>query len=661
MTGNGPRSLVVADVSKDGLLDVITTNSASHDISVLLGNGDGTFQQQMLFSTNEHPGSISAADINTDGNLDLVHRDQALSASILFGNGDGTFEPEFTFISGQAVISTTPGEFNEDGIPDIVIKTRNLRGVSVLLGNGDGSFQPKRTFGLVDEPIDVYVADVNTDGWQDIVTGDGNPTKSVSVLLGDGTGNFRRVITPVLSRLLVVTDIDRDGLVDIACLRSSDINVLAGGVTFFAGNGDGTFTEQKRLEVGVDPREMAVADFNRDGLTDVVITTGAPFRSISYPPPQVVRPGGVAVVLGKPGGGFESQAVLHVGTAPSNVAVVDLNADQVPDVLCLSGLFPEKGSLTTPSADVLLGNGDGTFQAAQKFPFFLRSSEMSVVDVSGDGWHDIITANGSFPGIAMLIGNGDGTFQPEQILGQFNLPRFVTADVNADGNADIVTDESVLLGNGDASFEVPLPFDLPSGRSGSLAVADVNGDRAPDVLTAHWIGVYELLVRLGNGDGTFKTPRIFPAGQGPSSIAVSDLNHDGLSDIATSNLRSNNISVYLNVGSDELFTSPTTFDTGFEPVSLASTDINGDGWIDLVTANRGSSDVSVLFGKGGGDFHPHQSFAVGYLPESVVVADMNLDGLQDIVAANGGSGTISILFQRENLNELKSRDSRLLN
>jgi hypothetical protein len=236
---------------------------------------------------------------------------------------------------------------------------------------------------------------------------------------------------------------------------------------------------------------------------------------------------------------------------------------------------------------------------------------VAVADVNSDGKPDLVTANDD-NSVSVLLGKGNGIFVPFQNIAVGAGPRSVAvADVNGDGKPDLVTADaagsvSVLLGNGDGSFQNAQNF--PAGlRPESVVVADVNGDGKPDLVVANrGTAPYTnstVSVLLGQGNGTFRNAQNFPVGAGPFSVAVADVNGDGRPDVITANFFGSNVSVLLGNG-DGSFQSARNFSVGSRPfpfgsrpLSVTVADVNGDGLPDLVTANSISDDVSVLLGK----------------------------------------------------------------
>jgi FG-GAP-like repeat len=317
------------------------------------------------------------------------------------------------------------------------------------------------------------------------------------------------------------------------------------------------------------------------------------------------------------------------------------------------------------------GLGGGSFSAAPGSPIALATPPFSenpvavvIADVNNDGFPDIVTADAQGK-VSVMLGSSSGGFSAAPgspySLGASPLSMAI-ADINGDGIPDIVTGNgvggtitqlSVLLGKGNGSFTAVTnsPFFLGVNPH-AVAIADVNGDGKPDVVTGNGgiVGVYgeNASVLLGSGNGTFSNApgSPYPVGANPRSVAVADLGN-GFPDLVIANEDNNTVSVLLGNGSGSFSNAPgSPFAVGTKPTSVAVADVNGDGKPDIVTANSGSNNVSVLFGNGSGSFSaaPGSPFAVGANPASVAVADVNGDGRPDIVTANQGSSNVSVLL-----------------
>ena len=228
--------------------------------------------------------------------------------------------------------------------------------------------------------------------------------------------------------------------------------------------------------------------------------------------------------------GFIAATTYDAGPDPFSVVAGDFNGDGIPDLAVAN----------SSTVSILIGNGDGSFQAPQSY--LVEAGQPGLGDFNGDGHLDIVTSSGF-----ILFGNGDGTFQPAQrYLAQeygSNGSSIAVADFNGDGKLDVALTTfsvpaqqwavSILLGNGDATFQSPVNYDAGYAPS-SLAVGDFNGDGIPDLAVANGFEgpdyYTQISVSLGRGDGTFGTFYSYPY-RYPSSLAVGDFNGDGLQDL----------------------------------------------------------------------------------------------------------------------------------
>jgi hypothetical protein len=398
-------STAVADLNGDGKPDIVVANH-SGSIGVLLGKGGGSFQPVVAYDSGGfYSHSIVVVDLNKDGKLDLVVTDDFCASlnescvSVLLGNGDGTFKPAATYDSGGFPFASGPGinvpifvaDINGDGKPDVIMANatdRNQVGhgiVGVLLGNGDGTLQPvvrydSGGFGLSGAAI----ADLNGDGRLDVVVVNcGGPIScapaTVGVLLGNGNGTFESVKTygtggpGSFADPLAVVDVNNDGKLDILvgnqCPKQNGNCVGVASVGVLLGNGNGTFQSVVTHDIGsTGINSMAVADLNGDGKQDLALAAD-----------------GTTVLLGKGDGTFQPPQT-YVGGGCCQVLVADLNLDGRPDLLNVAG--------TGGAVSVYLGKGDGTFEAGQTFSLGGKQfSWVAVADVNKDGRPDLLSAN----------------------------------------------------------------------------------------------------------------------------------------------------------------------------------------------------------------------------------------------------------------------------
>jgi hypothetical protein len=338
------------------------------------------------------------------------------------------------------------------------------------------------------------------------------------------------------------------------------------------------------------------------------------------------------------------------------VAVADLTGNGISDLVVPS----QHGNVGT--VDILLGNGDGTFQPPVSYPAGASAFSAAVGDFDGDGTPDLAVSDPASNTVNILLGNGGGSFQAPVSYPTGSDPLTVlAADLTGNGILDLaVANESSntvssLLGNGDGSFQPAQSYSAGTQLLNGMALGDFNGDGSPDLVCADYHSPV-VTVLLGNGDGSFQAPVSYPAG--PSglaySVTVGDFDGDGILDLAVANPRgfSEGMVSILRGNSDGSFQAPVSYPTGNQnPVSVAVADFNGDGIADLAVVNSNgefNSNVGVLLGNGDGSFQAATTYSVGDAPSGVAVGDFNGDGFPDLAVAdtNGGNfpGSVSVLI-----------------
>jgi RHS repeat-associated protein len=655
-TGYEVQTSVSGDLNLDGRPDIVTLNIGSSNVSVLLGEGDGTLQSKTDYSLGgAFPTAIALGDLNSDGTLDLLVAAATSGGGygsptqydllILPGQANGQFGTATRINLGVEALAIALSDLNRDGKLDIV--TANLGSnppdflvagrtptsaaanfnnstVSVLLGQGNGTFSPRQDYETGDNSRAVVIGDVNQDGQLDIVAAnEGDDT--VSVLFGNGSGSFApktdyEVSTSPTS--VSLGDLNQDGKLDLVTG-----NTRANTVSVLLANNNGGFAPKTDYEVGNDPKPVALGDLNRDGLLDIVVGS--------------IGTNTVSVLLGQGAGSFAAKVDYQVQNAASAVILTDLNADGNLDVAATTG----------DSVSVLLGNPNGSLTGAAQ-PVTQYSvgalNAITIGDLNGDRYLDAVVGNSSIAGVSVMLGQADGKFFLNSNL---SLNSIVTAvalgDLNGDSRLDMIATSSnssfsVFLGRGNGNFAAPVAYAVGFNPR-SVSLGDFNRDGNLDVVTAN-VDSNNVSVLLGNSNGTFAARVDYQTGAAPESVFLGDINKDGRLDIVTANRNGNSVSLLL--GNDNgSFRAGGNYAVGNNPVAVALGDINRDGNVDLVTAG---SKVSVLLGSGNGTFGSAVSYGSDIQASAMQLVDINEDAALDVVVTVPNRGGVGVLLGQGN-------------
>jgi len=443
-TGNGPAALVNANFNAGGNLDTVVANSVDDNIAVLIGNGNGTFagnSPSFLFSTGNMPSAIVQGDWNGDGELDLaVANESDGTVSIFLGNGDGTFAPQAPVAVGNAPIAVATGDFNGDGKPDLAVANSADGTVSILLGNGDGTFTLASTPAVGADPIGLAVGNWNSDGNLDLAIVNGS-ANTITVLLGNGDGTFNLANvynTGNSPQGILALDFNSDGKMDLAFANFADNTI-----SLFLGNGDGTFQQGLNFAAANGPCSLAAGDFNGDGQPDIAVGyCSTSTLSVLLQAPQVTL-SSTTVSLGNQAVGTTSAALE---TTLSNTGSAGLGISS----FTLSGANPSDFTITqscgTPPLQLAPGATcviSATFAPAAAG---MRSASLSIVDTAQGSPHSL-----SFAGVGtapvVLLSPSSLTFGNELVATGSGIRSVLLSN---SGNAALAI--SSIVSSGDYSM-----------------------------------------------------------------------------------------------------------------------------------------------------------------------------------------------------------------
>jgi hypothetical protein len=309
-----PYTAAVGDFNGDGFADLVVTNENANTVTVLLGNGNGTFQAGATYTVSNTVLGVAVGDFNGDGKPDLAVTNDDGVVSVLLGDGTGTFGSAVNYTVGPDPQFVAVGDFNGDGFADVVVTNLNNT-LSVLIGKGDGTFNTAVAYTAGTAPYGIAVGDFNADGYPDLAVAN-LESNTVSVLLGRGDGTFHVAVnyaTGTFPGLVAVGDFNGDGKPDLAVT-----NLQGNTVSVLLGVGDGTFQTQVPYDTGIRPVFIAVGDFNGDGNADLAVGNQ--------------NSGTLSVLNGAGDGTFQAAVNYSTGSSPQGIAVADFNRDGRSDV-----------------------------------------------------------------------------------------------------------------------------------------------------------------------------------------------------------------------------------------------------------------------------------------------------------------------------------------
>lgn len=681
VVGSEPFDADLGDFNGDGKPDLAVANNTTSNISVLLGNGDGTFGTKTDYDAGQPADGVVITDLNKDGKLDIVAQTSFSlieSVSVLLGNGNGTFQPHVDYLFGGLSQPTAilASDFNNDTKPDIVVV--NGSGATVFLGNGDGTLNSGTNYGSSDFATSVAVGDFDGDTRIDLAVSSYGfgPNGVVSIMLGKGDGTFFPSVnypTGFSPFSIVKGDFNGDSKLDLATA-----NIQVGTVSILQGNGDGTFGAPVDYASGNSTYELSTGDFNSDGKTDLLSAGNG---------------GGLAILKGNGDGTF--QPPVNFLSGGRFASVLDLNGDTKPDIVSalgqnlaavfinqtgphnISGAIKDNNNVPLSGVTVVLTGGTSVIfntDATGTFAFNDLAAGQTYTVTPSKTNYTFAPLNQTFNNLASnIVANFTGTLNHYSISGTVKdlsgvAMAGVTMTLSGSTTGTMVTGAdgayafTNLAGGGAYTVTPSLPkfmFSPPSFTANNLSnnrvinftgrvatftisggvLSDVNGSTIPGFtigLTGTRTGTavttfqgysfselpvdgdYTITANLGNGVFTnFKL------------LAPTSQTFTVLSSNMTANFTARRLA----------------FDTGgLNPLGIASGDLNGDGKLDVAVATTTGNNIHVLLGNGDGTLQTQVAYPSDANPADVVIADFDGDGKADVASANIFGADVSIFI-----------------
>ncbi|MDH4156258.1 MAG: FG-GAP-like repeat-containing protein [candidate division Zixibacteria bacterium] len=631
--GYDPRDIAALDIDTDGDDDLVVVSGDS--VIVLFNSGLGTFGTTTSYYVENWPCDICATDLDMDGDNDIAVCGQRLfqsMVSVLINGGGGVLDPPVNYEAGGS-LPTALCATDLDGDSDIDLITANslTDDVSILLNNGDATFQSQITVEAGYQPSDVLAMDVDQDGDNDIIvanTGryqpypDGQPASIIALLnIGDGTFQSTEIYSEECNSsfpLCSVFPVDTDG--------DNDTDLVAGNGLIFTNNGSGTFSYQ----VGCRANVHGITYCDSDGNVDLVELIGRRAGE-----PEDCGTSLISVYRNHGNEIFKNYNFqLSHDADPSDVIIVDVDGDGDKDLIT-SNSYSENIS-------VLLNNDNGSFQQPLDYDAGSYPSSIVAVDLDKDGDSDLVAANREADSVSILLNDGFGSFQLAanySVGGWGDGPRCVFAvDLDADNDADLVAANStaqliILFNAGNGTFPTSIEYDIgfPGGAFCVFAI-DLDGDGDNDLASGHQDG---LAIAKNNGDGSFQAASYYGNLWYPSSLFSCDLDGDGDNDIVMDSY------VFSNNG-DGTFQNEIRYGYS-EGTSVIAHDFDADGDRDIALGSW-FGYVTIFENDGYGHFQFEHMYATAFGSNSVAAADLDGDGTEDLAIANYLGDNVSIFF-----------------
>ena len=629
--GDGPTAITSGDLDGDGHMDVVVSNALDQNLSILTNDGSASFTESNYSTTGTYANFISLADVDNDGDLDIV-----------MGNQDGTLSIAYNF-SGPAVSSISPADGSTEITPnsDITIKfneamkssTLNSTNVTVV-GSTAGTITASYSYNSGDSTLTINPASDFIRGDEITVTVTTNVTSDADqAIVSSASSTFSvenvdvQSITPSHNAVGIAANSD----IDITFNDTMDNTTLTTGNILVFGSLSGNVAGSISIASSTATFNPT-SDFITGEVVTVIVTTGVENSSnVAIASPKVFQ----FTVDGSVGYITQADTVRSVGTAPTDVSILDVDVDGNLDLVVTNS--------TDNTVSIFLNDGSGGYSTASTLATGTYPAAIASGDFDNLNGMDFVVVNYSDNDVRVFTNNGSGTFTSADYAVGTGAIDAAVADLNGDGYLDIavqnrnVTYASILLNDGDGTFTASGTISNTTNMDRIFA-ADIDGDEDID-LAMGGAGMV-LFTALNNGDGTFATAT--NTGIASYDAEFVDLDGDDMLDLVVSDDGSNEVSVHINSGTGS-FGTATNY-TVADARELSIVDYNGDGDMDIVAVSYSGGYAQVLENGGSGTFTSGQTFELGSNPVNQSVADLDEDGHQDFVTVNRTANSISINY-----------------
>ncbi|MCF8428811.1 MAG: FG-GAP-like repeat-containing protein [Bacteroidia bacterium] len=696
-TGNGLSNVTIGDIDGDGKLDLTLVNATSNTISVLRNTSTsgtittGSFASNINFATENQPNSVSIGDLDGDGKLDIAVTNVGSNTVSVYRNTStigtiswGSFAPKVDFVTGTNPKSISLADIDGDGKLDLTLLNSTSNTVSVLKNVGQSlpptitSFTPTsgKTGSIVNITGTNFGGTTNVKfGGTDAISFTVVSSTSIDATFGNGTTGTISVTNPAGTAIstgiftythLTINLSPTSGAIGSSVIITGinfDTTTLANNIVWFGGV------------------RAIVTNATITTLT-VTVPVGATHTPIRVLVNGKIAESTKAFIVTYNGGfidtsTFATKVDFITGTSPRNVSIGDIDGDGKLDLVVANNSSSSVSVYRNTSITGTISGGSFVPKVDFTTGSGTSPSSMSLGDIDGDGKLDIVVVNSNsytFSVYRNTSTSGTINFASKvDFIPGFSLEPFISisiGDIDGDGKLDLAIPNNLqfkvsVLKNtstiGNISFATRVDFVAEYGPI-AASLGDIDGDGKLDLALANsnsnTVSVYRNTSISGTiSSGSFATKVDFATGTEPRSMSLGDIDGDGKLDLVTANKNSNTISLLRNTSTNGTITSGSfasklDFATGTQPRDLSFGDLDGDGKLDLAVANSANTTVSIYKNSsfnGTISFEAKVDFTTGISPISLSIGDIDGDGRLDLAIANAASNTVSILRNSQGL------------
>ncbi len=653
VAGSNPTQVAIGDIDADGKPELAVVNFYSNSISVFQNtstSGTISFSTKQDFTVGSQPNSLAIGDLNGDGKPEMVATNSAVTNISLLSNtstsGSISFAAKQDLSVGLYPYSVAIGDLDGDSKPDLAVANYGSDNVSILRNtttSGSVTFAALHNFSIGGSTESVAIGDIDGDGKLDLAFAH-TLANSIGVLRNTssvgsiGNGSFATIqyfTTGTQPHLVAIGDLDGDGKPELTTAVHEQ--VLGGSVL---------------RNVDLPPTITSFSPLTgKPG--DAITITGSNFNTT--PANNIVFLGATKATV------TAASATSLTVTVPVGATYAPIKVLNTATSLAAAS----SASFTPTYSPAKTGITSTDFSASQDFTTGLYPYSIGIGDLDGDGKPDLAFANLNSSTVSVLrntatsgsISSSSFAAKQDFTTGSGSMSVAI-ADFDGDGKPDLAVanqstnDVSVLRNTssiGTISFAAKQDFAAGNSPSG-VAVGDFDGDGKPDLAVANYNSNSISVFRNTSSNGTisFATKQDFTTGSQPRSVTIGDLNGDGKPEMVSTNTAVTDISLFTNTSTSGSinFTAKQDLSVGIHPYSAGIGDLDGDGKPDLAVVNYTSNDVSILRNTTTGgsiSFATRHNFSIGGSTESVAIGDLDGDGKPDLAFAHTLANSIGVL------------------